>query len=242
MKNSLVSIVIPIYKEDLNAFEQISWCRCKTIFSDFDIIFVYPEGMSLQNYEGADNCIAFPSEYFKSTRTYNVMMCSPFFYKEFLAYEYLLIYQLDAYVFENNLIEWCAKDYSYIGAPWVDATWIKEMKKRFSFFDTLIYPVGNGGLSLRKVKQHYRWAHLFLVIKFVWREKWNEDLFWTSFIHRIAPSYRVPDVKTALQFAFEEHPEKCYELNKRKLPFGCHAWEKFDTDFWLRFIDSDPAK
>jgi hypothetical protein len=236
MKNSLVSIVVPVYKEDLNEFEQISWLRCKEVFKDFDIIIVHPKGLKLDAYSNADYYVQFPDKYFKSTKTYNVLMCSPLFYKEFLSHEYLLIYQLDAYVFENNLLEWCSKGYSYIGAPWIDSAWIKVMKQRISFFDKLIYPVGNGGLSLRKVRQHYRWAHLYLVVKYFWRQGLNEDVFWTSFINRIIPTYKVPDVKTALEFAFEEHPSKCYELNGNKLPFGCHAWEKFETDFWMQFI------
>jgi hypothetical protein len=159
-------------------------------------------------------------------------MCSASFYKKFIAYEYILIYQLDTFVFENNLLEWCSKGYSYIGSPWIDSTWIKEMQKKLSFYDKLIYPVGNGGLSLRKVKIHYHAAFLYFFFKPFWRFIFNEDIFWSSIIHRIVPFYTIPKVNEALKFSFEEHPEKCFELNGNKLPFGCHAWEKYNTPFW----------
>lgn len=48
---------------------------------------------------------------------------------------------------------------------------------------------------------------------------------------KIAP----PDV--ALQFSFEAQPRRLYEMNNNNLPFGCHAFEKYDFDFWKQFIN-----
>ena len=31
----------------------------------------------------------------------------------------MLIYQLDAYVFKDELLNWANKGYDYIGAPWL---------------------------------------------------------------------------------------------------------------------------
>lgn len=41
------------------------------------------------------------------------------FYLRFRQWEYLLIYQLDAYVFQDELMDWCNKGYDYIGAPFL---------------------------------------------------------------------------------------------------------------------------
>ena len=48
--------------------------------------------------------------------------------------------------------------------------------------------------------------------------------------------YNVPDVDEALKFAFEVVPKYCYELNGDQLPFGCHAWERYDRQFWEPFL------
>ena len=31
----------------------------------------------------------------------------------------MLIYQLDAFVFQDDLAYWCQQNYDYIGAPWL---------------------------------------------------------------------------------------------------------------------------
>ena len=35
---------------------------------------------------------------------------------------------------------------------------------------------------------------------------------------------------------FELEPRYLYNLNQKKLPFGCHAWEKHEPDFWKNHI------
>ena len=37
-------------------------------------------------------------------------------------------------------------------------------------------------------------------------------------------------------FSFEMCPEKLYDLNNMKLPFGCHAWE-LNLNFWRNKIE-----
>jgi hypothetical protein len=145
----------------------------------------------------------------------------------------MLVYQLDTFVFENNIDEWCDKGFDYVGAPWIDVQWTEKLNAKIPYVDKLIYPVGNGGLSLRKVKTFYYGSiYLYLVTVLLWKKKWHEDLFWSTAGKRLIPFFKIPKVKEALKFAFEEHPEKCFELNNRILPFGCHAWEKFNPDFW----------
>jgi Protein of unknown function (DUF5672) len=64
----------------------------------------------------------------------------------------------------------------------------------------------------------------------------HNDSFWSYDAVKYVPSFRIPDWKTALRFAFEEDPRHCFELNERKLPFGCHAWHKWDRSFWEPYL------
>ena len=96
---------------------------------------------------------------------YNKMMLSYDFYQLFRDSEYVLIYQTDAWVFQDNLAEWCSKGYDYVAAPWIkravyDYPFIKQYMaclrayraRKHQFCRQRIYgKVGNGGLSLRKV-------------------------------------------------------------------------------------------
>ncbi|MCK5681152.1 hypothetical protein KAI46_10130 [bacterium] len=51
---------------------------------------------------------------------YNKLLVFPGFWDAFPSFEYMLIAQLDAFVFRDNLDEWCRKGYAYIGAPWLN--------------------------------------------------------------------------------------------------------------------------
>jgi hypothetical protein len=64
----------------------------------------------------------------------------------------------------------------------------------------------------------------------------NSDLFWSFQAIRYLPHFKIAPVDTALRFAFEAAPRQCFEMNGLQLPFGCHAWMKFDPDFWKPFI------
>lgn len=64
----------------------------------------------------------------------------------------------------------------------------------------------------------------------------NNDVFWSYHAQDYVPEFKIPDWQTGLRFAFEAGPRHCFELNGRKLPFGCHAWPKFDRAFWEPYL------
>lgn len=64
----------------------------------------------------------------------------------------------------------------------------------------------------------------------------NEDIFWGMFVKNAFADFKIAPVEEAIKFSFECNPRELYELNGRALPFGCHAWEKFDPEFWSKFI------
>lgn len=239
--NVTCAIVIPIYRSQLEWNERISLQRCIDVFTDRDVIIVHPEGLDVSVYSAiATKAIFMPlkASCFKSIESYSLLLNSSYFYKKFLGYTYILIHQLDAFVFEDQLEYWCSKDYDYIGAPWINATWINKLKEKISWIDKIIYPVGNGGFSLRKVKTFY-YGSIFLapIVSFLWKKKWNEDFFWSSAAHRFIPGFRIPQVEEARLFSIEEYPSTAYKDNGNKLPFGCHAWEKFEPEFWRFHIE-----
>jgi hypothetical protein len=68
---------------------------------------------------------------------------------------------------------------------------------------------------------------------------YNEDVFWAIEAPKFDPSFRVATAEEALPFAFEASPRWSYEKNGEKLPFGCHAWVRYDREFWERMLSGN---
>ncbi len=238
-----IAVVIPVYKQSLNALESISLHQVLKVLGQYKIIFVGPEDLNTKEYEelcvGNFEYVSFKEKYFDNVGNYSYLLTTSQFYKPFLAYKYILIYQLDAYVFKDELLYWCNQNYDYIGAPWIAPEWQQKLKQRFgsTIIKYFFKEVGNGGLSLRKVATFYKAALFCYLFALLWPKHWNEDSFWSNLVPKIFSSFKIPQTKIALQFAFEEKPEKCFALNENKLPFGCHAWEKYNPEFWKQYID-----
>jgi uncharacterized protein DUF5672 len=64
----------------------------------------------------------------------------------------------------------------------------------------------------------------------------TEDKFWSEMAPRLDPTFRIPRPEEALSFAFETNPRECFELNGRRLPFGCHKWWFHDRAFWEPYL------
>ena len=152
---SRVTIIVPVYQKVLKNTELLSLKLLKKHLSTYQIIFLAPkkyvppqELLDINN----SSWEYFDDYYFSSVQTYSELLLSSSFYERFLEYTYILIYQLDGLVFNGDLDYWCDLNYSYIGAPWI-----------YSFISLFTHPkhkflevTGNGGVSLRKVKDHYK--------------------------------------------------------------------------------------
>jgi hypothetical protein len=84
---------------------------------------------------------------------YNALLLLKNFYGRFIKYNYMLIYQLDAYVFRDELEYWCSQNYDFIGAPWITPQIITGDPVFGNRFGVV---VGNGGFSLRKIDAFIR--------------------------------------------------------------------------------------
>lgn len=256
VKNQVI-IVIPVYKEKMTHEESISLRQCMTILHCYPIVLVAPENLDLSAYlllYPQLTEVRFPPGYFDGIHGYNQLTMSVKFYEEFLEYRYMLIYQLDCYVFKDELSYWCEQGYDYIGAPWMGTRsqiqsyrgWEKRLtnnerflrKKIRRYFKKPFEDVGNGGLSLRRVKKFLLTLKLFDYRVQKWDD--NEDVFYSIIAPILDLTFKIPDKKTAMRFSIETEPSHCYKLISEKLPFGCHAWEKYEPEFWQHFICKTP--
>lgn len=220
-----VAVVVPAYKTILSETEQISLSQLFNVLGSYDIYYAVPQSLQAEYLDNA-SIERFADSFFENIAGYNQLMLSKEFYRRFNKYNFILIYQLDAFVFSDCLLDFCNLDYDYIGAPWLTG-----MRKRVD--DTYVYViVGNGGFSLRNVQST---IHLLDTNKDELKNYCdNEDKF---FAYSNSPFFKVAPVSIALSFAFERQVKQCFELNNRKIPFGCHAWERYDYDFWKPYIE-----
>lgn len=256
-----VVVVIPLYKLSFTESEWFSFSNNLRVLGGHDISIVCPESIAealrsaKSSWPRDVTVVPFPDVYFKGIRGYNRLLKSKLFYSTFDLYEYMLVAQTDALVFSDQLRYWCGRGYSYIGAPWFFG--FSSPQKPLSFFC-----VGNGGLSLRRVPDFIKCFSGFRFVRsfsapapsgvFDWRGifKWlksyrccgfnrgfftpgvNEDFYWGVLMPQVFEFFVVPSPREAVAFSFEVEPRVLYELNGEKLPFACHAWEKYDFQFW----------
>lgn len=257
-----VAVVIPFYKPSLSQDEEVSLLHLSHFLGPYDKFLALPKEIRKTTfYIPKSKIIHFPSEYFTNVSKYCEMLNSKFFYQAFKNYEYILIYQLDALVFKDALLYWCNKGYDFIGSPLFN-----DRVGRLSKPKRLNSEGCNGGLSLRRVNKFIkiieslekttrrssedprirkRWF-LNAVLTGKSHKKWldapardypfNEDGFWSFEARKYDPSFKVASLKDALRFGFERFPRRCFKLNDNKLPFGCHAWAKYDREFWEPYL------
>lgn len=144
-----LQVIIPVYKPQLDEWEQRSVRRGIAVLSAWPLGWVYPEGMDMAYYRRAFPEIGhfYPvgREYLRSVSGYNRLLLQAAFYQLFAAYEYLLVYQPDCYIFRDELERWMQAEYDYVGGVWFENYLVQPgVEPRLS------YP-GNGGFSLRRV-------------------------------------------------------------------------------------------
>ncbi len=274
MKHVRCRITVPIYRSALSGDEQISLSSIRKHLSGYGICFVAPESLDLGGIIQSGECVErFPDVCFSGIEGYNRLMKSSAFYERFITSDYILIAQLDCLILSDSLHEWIAGGYDYLASPW-----FKGFAKEHG---PGLWRVGNGGLSLRRVKSYLRvlrrqvvkgsiyprWGHC------AWRpplESWetglytkisalyglnpfakkhsveeelksypyNEDVFWGIEAGKFDRSFKVVSAEQALSFAFEVSPRWSLVKTGGKLPFGCHAWVRYDRTFWEEVLSN----
>lgn len=256
-----VCVVIPVFTTDLSADEWWALDRCAAILAKHPLILVKPQSLNiapLLHRHPALLSESFPDEYFASVKSYNRMMLFDGFYARFDAeYEFMLVYQLDAFVFSDQLLEWCSKGYDYVGAPWIPPgpvpvgyarRFIDVRRQCYRLLDRyedcgdhtrdpqFTYSVGNGGFSLRRI------SRMRTVLQELDRRAqrhrdasiraWPEDQFFSVEANRYRRRLLIPRAEEAVYFSWETNPDVAARMTHGELPFGCHAWNKLHVDIW----------
>jgi hypothetical protein len=260
----LVAIAVPLsLSATLSETERISLRHLAHFLDRHDKYLVCPRSSSMKvrgfQYK------AFDDRYFGSASAYTRLMLSRSFYETFSDYEFILIYHLDALVFSDQLIQWCGSGYDFIGAPWLRSPEEPErgfsqvgnggfsLRRVSSLLEVIDstrraiepndywnkYFASRSSLS-RLVNQPRRWLKHLRMFNNARHEMsqvtYNEDRFWSLRATHFHRAFRIAPVEVALEFAFESAPRYCFDRNRQRLPFGCHAWERYDRAFWEQFV------
>lgn len=208
MKDRLC-VMIPVHKSRLSATEKIALTACREKLNQFSCFLVYPEGIDpfeyLSIFPGLIR-MPLPSRCFENVLAYNQLKVDIAFYKKFESFEYLLTYELDAYIFSADFERAHVYDYHYIGAPFFEG-----YDKASA--DSKLIRGGNSGFSIRKI------AACIEGLKRLsdYRVKWNRQYF---FIRKI------PFLKRALK----AWHWKYYELFDNRAFIGYMTGSGFNED------------
>jgi hypothetical protein len=257
-------VLIFTHKPALEWFEAISLVQCYRMLGDHPIRLVCPVGMDTSAYEALVPNIEvdfIPARWLSSLGSYNRLKVKPFLYKRYADFEFILTYELDAFVFKDDLQTWCDEGWDYIGAPW------------FENFDQATpdakpLGVGNSGFSLRRTSTmlkmsrslryqrppsevirgwlngHCRFRSVLSSLTF--RNNFygplnnfpgHEDRFWCEVAAPRFPEFRVAPFHAACRFAFEANPSRLFTEAGQRLPFGCHKWMLHEPEFWRPHIE-----
>lgn len=273
MHKNIVTIVVPIYKVKPNKFEEISFYQMSKVLINYKFSLITYKDLEIKYYTkillnngNHFEIIYFNKEYFNDINGYNRLLKLKDFYFSFKNFEYILISQLDVYIFKDELIEWCDKNFDYIGSP------LFYINKKSIIKSIDIY---NGGVSLRKVnsflKLYFLNCNNFIFTTFkdkVFRywmystkpnilkiaarllgikntyyycyKQSNEDYFW-SILGKKRLNFKLPKFEESIKFAIEKDPKEAMKFIE-ELPFACHAWQRYDLEYLNNLISQNKFK
>lgn len=228
-------VIIPIYKNSLTEIEYLCLKNYRRKLFDFQFIFIAPVELNVsyyvKNWKGISikRFVAWRAD---SLDDYNRLLMSPEFYDHFWDYEYMLILQLDGWLIKGSeeLKHFLQMGYDYIGAPWPEgglryyrriirgANHIKLLRY---FTGETICRVGNGGVSLRRIKSMEAFFRKYEEEKKEWERA--EDIFISFYGQKRKFKLKIPSVEIAKQFSLEKNMKE--EILKGNLPMAVHKWE-----------------
>lgn len=235
-----VVILVPIYKPDLTPLESLSLDHALPLLEGYDVKFLAPAGLDISFYERRYRAgyVYFDPQFFRSVGDYSRLLLAEDFYSEFLDYEFMLILQTDVFLFRNDLARWLARPFDYVGAPWPEGYELLVNCDRFvnPYGRNVFTHVGNGGLSLRRVRKCISLIREFPDATRVFSHTGsNEDLFF-SMMGSLSEDFVIPNQIMASRFCLELRPDYYYGLHGGELPMGAHAWWRTNPQFWIPHI------
>lgn len=237
-----VVVLVPIYQEQPSTAEQWALSHSLSLLQGRHIRFIGPERLKTDWYQARFPHIPltlFAAPAFNSIQEYNRLLLNPAFYSLYADYEFMLVLQTDALLLRDELDDWCALPFDYIGAPWpkMYELFVNTGRLEGSFGKHVRVGVGNGGLSLRRIQKCRALLHEFPVENDYFQKTGSsEDLFF-SVMGSLSNDFIIPNEITASRFAMEGRPSYYYQINGGHLPMGTHAWEKNEPSFWRQHVD-----
>jgi hypothetical protein len=259
-----VAVVVSLSdREGLTSDEETSLRHLVHFLGKYDKYFVAPKGVKVPH--PGFEVKRFPGRFFGSPAANGRLMLSATFYSAFRDYKYVLVHHLDALVLEDRLEEWCATGLDYIAPPWLkcdDSPWVDVPRvgnggfslrkvdshlkvihsRRFQEPPDQYWERFASGKPPR-VRYANVWRKYLKRLRMFNGARWqmrrsgaNEDYFWSDQATHFYPEFKVASFQEGLRFAFEVAPRLCFELNGGRLPFGCHAWPRYDRAFWEPYL------
>ena len=220
-------IVVPIHKEHLNKDDKMSLKQLTDVLGSHDICFMYPNSFNENVFDFfyTENTSTWQIDdfWFSDRMSYCKLCNSLFFYQHFkdIGYEYMLIYQMDCWAFRDELDYWCSLGYDYIGAPF----FVHGFQENGKF-------VGNGGFSLRRIDAMINYINTNGPIP---PHFGTDDGYFAMNYNNLL---NIPTKELASEFSMEVFPTELFQ-GTNKIPFGCHAYKKYDWPFWKDKITYD---
>ena len=236
--------LIPAYKERFDEDEEKCVARYFDVLAS-DKIFTVPDSLDTawyeKRYEGA-RFERFDDRYFKGIRGYNRLLLDISFYERFSEWEYVLIAQPDATLWQDRdrIQEFIEKGYDYYGAPWIPERriweWLFPKKDSFPWFSIRCLKkagcgitMGNGGFSLRKNESCIKLIRQYGWRKIYWFIKRNEDIFFGVCGSDNRNDFKQADTETGKAFALEYGLRE--SIKAGKIPYAVHGWKKEFADY-----------
>lgn len=245
-------IVIPIYESHLTDIAEISINSViYRYYNLFDIYFIHPHNLEISYKDVLIKL--YPNIKFlnitewedNDIKSYNSMCLSRSFYERFIDYDFILLHQTDAYIFEQNLDYWLNKGYDYIGAPEystlyqkIDKTHIYQYTPAsdFGLQEDCMFLSYNGGLSLRNVNAFIKALEYIDEHNLKFKEMYIcEDLVFSS-LHLFDKNLlKLPSIQDACAFSWDRSANYLPVIDDRygqyipsKYLFGAHGINGFD--------------
>lgn len=204
----LVTIVIPLFNDQLSEVEIASLEQCENTLGQFPIIAISGDDINLDFFSRAHPSISiyrFENDYFKDRISFQKLLFRDDFYDRFDWCEFLLIHELNSYILKNELRYWCKQGFDFI-QPCPESltfTW-RDSFVRKKLDELTKEQLHNNGLSLRRVlpirkaiKKNKRQIFKF----FSEGKKPMEAVFWEEQNHKLLASLITPTPIVRKRFA-----------------------------------------
>jgi len=195
-----------------------------------------------------------------SYKAYNRMMVSPLVFNALPGYTHMIVHEPDAIVIRDEIDYWCNQPFDYIGAPALEGWGQADADEPVTRFGNFGFSFHRLSTSRRIINSSLRWQPFYTaVVENLIRGLGGDkarlrqglirlgsagrlrgayklfdgycDGFWSFIVPTVDKTFRIPTADVAIQFAWDAVPSRYMELCGGRLPFGIHAWFKWDFAF-----------